>query len=251
MQPGDTLLAPRKVTVGKGPRWIVEAFYIVRQQPLTWALLALAYLVINLLIGMVPLFGKLISFCLAPVFSAGFILAAIKSEEGSELELTDLFAGFKAGLRPLINVSILYMIVLVVLGVVLSLLMDMMGVSVAKSDPGVPPVISGSFALVAFIGGASLVLLSMASWLAPALVILNQAGPWQAICASLKAAISNWGAVLLSGLMLAVLALIAIVPIGLGLLLWFPVLYVTAYTGWKDLFGHPPASQSAEESVVF
>ncbi|UGA39964.1 hypothetical protein JOS77_11625 [Chromobacterium haemolyticum] len=67
MQSFDALPAPRKVAFGRGWRWIVEAFYIVRQQPLTWILLALAYLVINFIVSMIPLLGGPLSFFLAPV----------------------------------------------------------------------------------------------------------------------------------------------------------------------------------------
>jgi hypothetical protein len=61
-------------------------------------------------------------------------------------------------------------------------------------------------------------------------------GPWQALRDSFRGGMANWQAVLLSAFMLAVLLFLALLPLGLGLLLWFPVLYVTAYTGWKDLF---------------
>jgi len=251
MQSFDALPAPRKVAFGRGWRWIVEAFYIVRQQPLTWVLLALAYLVINFIVNMIPLLGGPLSFFLAPVFAAGFSLAAKKCEQGSELELGDLFAGFKTALRPLINVGMLYLAILIVIGVALGLLMGAMGVSVAKSDPNAIPVIAGPIALFAFIGGVAIFLVSLAYWFAPALVTLNQARPWQAIRTSLQAGLANWGAVLVSGLMLAVLAFIAMIPLGLGLLLWFPVLYVTAYTGWKDIFGQSAAPARPDEPVVF
>ena len=81
MQSFDALPIPRKVAFSRGWRWIVEAFYIVRQQPLTWILLALAYLVINFIVSMIPLLGGPLSFFLAPVFAAGFILAAKRASK--------------------------------------------------------------------------------------------------------------------------------------------------------------------------
>ena len=145
----------------------------------------------------------------------------------------------------------LYLAILIVIGIALGLLMGVLGISVSKSDPNAIPVIAGPIALAAFIGGVAVFLVSLAYWFAPALVTLQQLGPWQAIRTSLQAGLANWGAVLVSGLMLAVLAFIAMIPLGLGLLLWFPVLYVTAYTGWKDIFGQSAAPARPDEPVVF
>ncbi|MFB9158297.1 hypothetical protein ACFFT9_11580 [Chromobacterium violaceum] len=41
---------------------------------------------------------------------------------------------------------------------------------------------------------------------------------------------------MVASLVLGLSCLVALLPLGLGLLLWLPVAFVTAYTGWRDVF---------------
>jgi hypothetical protein len=50
------------VGYARGWRWIVEAFYLVRQQPLTWMLLAGGYLLIHFAVAAIPLLGPPLTF---------------------------------------------------------------------------------------------------------------------------------------------------------------------------------------------
>jgi hypothetical protein len=47
----------RQVGYARGWRWIVEAFYLVRQQP-PWMLLAGGYLLIHFAVAAIPLLGR-------------------------------------------------------------------------------------------------------------------------------------------------------------------------------------------------
>lgn len=227
----------RKVGYTQGWRWIVQAFYLVRQQPLTWMLLAGSYLLIHFAVAAIPLLGAPLTFFLAPIFAAGFVLAAQQAEQGVELKMAALFAGFRLALRPLLNVGMLYLALLLLAMMLLSALMPMLGIHMAAPSAGEElPQLSGPVAPFMLLTSALMFLLSLCYWFAPALVVLNGLGPWQALRDSFRAGIANWPAVLLSAFMLALLLFLALLPLGLGLLLWFPVLYVTAYTGWKDLF---------------
>ncbi|MDF0606867.1 BPSS1780 family membrane protein [Neisseriaceae bacterium TC5R-5] len=241
----------RKVAFSRGWAWVVEAFYIVRQQPLTWVLLALAYIVMHVVLSAIPVFGTPLTFFIAPVFAAGFIAAAKKSEHGAELELMDLFVGFKTTLRPLINVGMLYMALIISSLLLLGIFGQFIGIEI-KEVPNRVPEISGP--VWPFLGVAALLmfLLNLTYWFAPALVMIGQVSPWQAMRLSLRAGLTNWSVVLSCGLMLAMLLFLAILPLGLGLLLWFPVLYVTSYTSWKDVFQQEsPSRASGDLPIVF
>ncbi|OWY41104.1 hypothetical protein CEK28_02205 [Xenophilus sp. AP218F] len=229
---------PRRVAALRGWRWCIEAFYIVRQQPLTWILLALAYLVIHFAVSYIPVVGGPITFFVAPVFAAGFVLAAHKSEQGGELELSDLFAGFKRAPRQLINVGMLYLGLLLLALLLLSFLVPLLGVHVptGAAAPQSLADIEGPIGLLLILGAVLVFLVSTSYWFAPALVALTGAGAWRAIRLSLRAGLANWLALLLASVALSALLLLALLPLGLGLLLWFPVMYVTAYTSWRDIF---------------
>ncbi|BBF87618.1 possible transmembrane protein [Aquitalea magnusonii] len=227
----------RRVGHVRGWRWIVEAFYLVRQQPLTWMLLAGGYLLIHFAVAAIPLLGPPLTFFLGPIFAGGFVLAAQQAEHGSELRLSVLFAGFRQAPRALLNVGMLYLGLLLLAMMLLSAAMPLLGIHmIAGQNAQELPRLEGPVSLFMLLSAALMFLLSLCYWFAPALVVLNGLGPWQALRDSFRAGMANWPAVLLSAFMLALLLFLALLPLGLGLLLWFPVLYVTAYTGWKDLF---------------
>ncbi|MBX9296324.1 BPSS1780 family membrane protein [Chromobacterium piscinae] len=231
----------RKVGAGQGWRWFVEAFQIVRQQPLTWVLLTLVYLVIQIALSVVPVLGDLASALIGPLFAAGFVMAAAKSERGEELELADLFAAFRQMPGPLLLLGAMIfglMLVVIVAAVAMGVSGGLMGGLLGKAAGAGASTAAGGGAAVALgalalIGG---VLVGMAYWFAPAMVALNRIDPWPALRASLKACLSNWLPLLVASLVLGLSCMVALLPLGLGLLLWIPVAFVTAYTGWRDVF---------------
>jgi uncharacterized membrane protein len=264
MQSFDTPPPARKVGAGRGWRWCVEAFYIVREQPLTWVLLTLVYLMIHFAINLVPFIGGLIGAVIGPVFAGAFVMAARKSERGEELELADLFAGFRLMPGPLLQVGAIFfalmaaaMLIVGMAGVSTGMMSGVLGshatppsavsnltllsgdLSPAASHPGA----AGGFVAVLLLA-MSLVMfvVSLSYWFAPSLVALENVSPWQAILASLRAGLANWLPMLVAGLVLGLLLIPAMLTLGLGLLLWCPIAFVTAYTSWKDVFGQPQSA---------
>ncbi|KMN49617.1 hypothetical protein VL04_15585 [Chromobacterium violaceum] len=241
MQQPNSPPTHRKVEADRGWRWFVEAFQIVRQQPLTWVLLTLVYLLIQIALSVVPVLGDLASALIGPLFAAGFVLAAAKSERGEELELADLFAAFRLMPGPLLLLGAMIfglMLALIVIGVAMGVSGGLMGGLLGKATASSASTMATGgavivLALLVMVGG---VLVGMAYWFAPTLVALNRVEPWPALRASLKACLSNWLPLLVASLVLGVSCLVALLPLGLGLLLWLPVAFVTAYTGWRDVF---------------
>jgi uncharacterized membrane protein len=78
--------------------------------------------------------------------------------------------------------------------------------------------------------------LAMAVWFAPALVILDDQPGLQALWASLLACLRNALPLLLYSIVSSVLLLFAVIPLGLGLILWIPVMLLTIYTSYRDVF---------------
>ncbi|WP_158300556.1 BPSS1780 family membrane protein [Chromobacterium sp. ATCC 53434] len=235
------LPAHRKVSATQGWRWFINALQIVRQQPLAWGAMTLFYLLILGALSVIPVFGDLVSALITPLFAAGFVLAADKSERGNKLELSDLFTAFGQIPGPLLLLGAMIsglMLILIVFAVAMGVSGALIGglfgkalgttASVTASGGGVV-----SLGVLALIGG---VLVGMAYWFAPTLITLNCITPWQGLCLSLKACLSNWLPLLVVSLVLGVSCLVALLPLGLGLLLWIPVAFVTVYTGWRDVF---------------
>lgn len=79
-------------------------------------------------------------------------------------------------------------------------------------------------------------LLGMALWLAPALVVLDGAPPLQAMKLSLLGTLKNILPWCVFSLLAFVLCIVAVIPVGLGLPLALPVLASAAYLAWRELF---------------
>jgi len=78
--------------------------------------------------------------------------------------------------------------------------------------------------------------LYMATWFAPALIVLRDLSVGAALKASFFACLRNWLPFLVYGLVLMVLGVVAAIPAGLGYLVLIPVLTASVYTAYLDIF---------------
>lgn len=86
-----------------------------------------------------------------------------------------------------------------------------------------------------FVKLLSLVLM-MTLWLAPALIVLNGAGPVQAMKLSLLGTLRNFVPWCVFSLLAFVLCIVALIPLGMGMLVPLPCLACAAYAAWRDQF---------------
>jgi uncharacterized membrane protein len=77
----------------------------------------------------------------------------------------------------------------------------------------------------------------MAVWFAPALVVLRDVAPGEAMKASFAACMRNTIPFLVFGALYLVAAIVASIPFGLGWVVLIPVLMLTMYASYKDVFG--------------
>jgi uncharacterized membrane protein len=76
----------------------------------------------------------------------------------------------------------------------------------------------------------------MAYWFAPALVILEQKSAMTAMKESFQACLKNIAPFLLYGIIALVLSLLAMIPLGLGLIVLVPTLTASIYASFKDIY---------------
>jgi uncharacterized membrane protein len=81
-----------------------------------------------------------------------------------------------------------------------------------------------------------LVPLMMAYWFAPALVVLEDRLPLEAMKLSFSACWMNVLPFLVFGLAAFALLVVGMIPFGLGLLIVSPVLLASIYAGYRDVF---------------
>lgn len=227
----------RTVAAGRGWDWIVEGFALFRKQPGLWILTAVVLGVVFIVISMIPVLGSLANALLFPIFGGGLMLACRDLDQSGKFELADLLAGFKQKTGDLVMVGafnlfgwvVIFFAVFTVVGG---------GVFMGAMRGGAPGAgISIASMLIAMLLVAGLsVPLYMATWFAPALIVLSDLAPMAALKASFFACLRNWIPFLVYGIVLFVLCLVAAIPAGLGYLVLIPVLTASVYTAYRDIF---------------
>jgi uncharacterized membrane protein len=231
----------RSVDMGRGIGWWAGGWALFMKNAGMWIALTLILLVVFITLAIVPIVGALAASLLTPVFIGGWMMAARKVEAGGALEVGDLFGGFRERLTPLLVLGAL----LVGATLVIMLAMGLLGfgavMGIASGDTrgsasGVMAAV-GAGMLAVLVGLVLSFVVAMAFWFAPALVVFAGAQPVDALKASVSASLKNIGPFLVYGLLYIVAAIVASIPLGLGWLVLMPLLLLTVYVSYGDVFG--------------
>ena len=234
---GDYQIAGRTVAAGRGWDWIVEGFALFRKQPGMWILAAVVLGIVFVVLGMIPVFGSLASALVFPIFGGGLMLACKDLHRGTALEIAHLFAGFRQKTGDLVMVGAFNLIgwVIIVFAVAAvvggGVFMSMMRGGVEGEGMSI-----ASLLIAALLVAGLSVPLSMATWFAPALIVLHDVAPRAALKASFYACLRNWIPFLVYSVVLLVLCFVAAIPAGLGFLVLIPVLAASVYSAYRDIF---------------
>ncbi len=253
-EPGEGLrlvLPGRRTSAGEGWTWIALGWRLFARSPLMWILSILVVFVIAFLVGLVPVVGSLAFQAVNPAIAAGFVVACRSLERGGDFELEHLFAGFRTRFPALLVVGLLVLAGWVVIFLVFAgfagfailgaaMQGDAHDVVSAAMASALPIALGGLLAL------ALMVPLLAAYWFAPALVIMHGVAPVEAMKASFAACMVNFVPFLVYGLVMAVFAVLATIPFGLGYLVWVPLAISSTYAAYRAIFTEPgPEAASA------
>ena len=234
-------LPGRKLPASAAFSWLGEGWALFRKGPLMWVVLTILMLIAAVLFALVPFLGPFLWQVLTAVIAGGLVLGCWSLEEGGDLELAHLFAGFRRNFAGLALVGLIYAVGVIALLMIFAVFV---GLSI------LPALMSGdsaaAFAAMAAVGGGLLAgtlvvtVLSLAlgasMWFAPALVVMHNVAPVAAMKASLFAVLRNWLPALIFAVVMFVLAVIAAIPFGLGMLVWVPVLVASSYRAYRQIF---------------
>jgi uncharacterized membrane protein len=240
MADGDFITAGREVPSGNGWTWIADAWAFTGQQRGTFIGIFVIYLLISIGVSMVPVAGSLAIALLGPVLNGGIMLGCEALRRGERLEVGHLFAGFQSHAGKLLGVGALTLAAFAAIFAVVALTVGA-GV-VALMLGGAEPSPEGMTTMLASLMIALLVILGlsvpvyMAVWFAAPLIVLGQHDVGAALKTSFGACLKNIVPFLVWGIAVLGLAIVATIPFGLGWLLLGPVLMVSVYTGYRDIF---------------
>ncbi|WP_374562293.1 BPSS1780 family membrane protein [Ideonella sp.] len=234
-------LQPRSVDAGRGISWWTEGWALFMKNAGIWIVIALILVVASVVLNFIPFIGSLALTLLTPVVTGSLLLAARKTESGGALDVADIGLGFKESLNPLLVLGALLLGASVVIVVVMSVLGfgAIMGMGVSGASHSMAGMMAAAgFGLIALLVGLALfVPVAMAMWFSPALVVFHGVPPVEAARASFTACLRNIVPFLLHGIVFFVAAIIASIPFGLGWLALLPVVMLTMYISYRDVFG--------------
>lgn len=233
---GALLPEPARVDAGRGMSWIGEAWALFREAPGIWVAIVLVLGIILIVLSMIPLVNLGVSI-ITPVFIGGLMLGCHALRQGDSLEFGHLFAGFQSHFGKLALAGLIYAIgVFVIMAGVMVAMVGSMGVSLLTgggNPAGVNPI---SMLLAVLVAMALIMPLAMAIWFAPALIVLHDMAPMEALTLSFKGCLRNIVPFLLYGIVLFVLSIVAMIPLGLGLLVLGPVMIASQYVSYREIF---------------
>lgn len=232
----------RSVPAGRGSQWIVEAFSLFKKNPLIWIVLHLILILIGAGLSILPAIGAYLLYLLTPLLLGGLMSAAKDIEAGQDIEIAHLFRGFRQNTSHLITVGGVYLVGQVVIsGVMITLggpeFQKALREGVEGIDPAsITPEVATRIMMALLAGMVLFVPLAMATWFSPARVILDNQSGFAAMAESVRACLRNMQAFLIYGVLSLLLLIVASIPFGLGLVLWIPVMVLTMYTSYRDVF---------------
>ncbi|OHX12273.1 hypothetical protein BI347_01205 [Chromobacterium sphagni] len=216
----ESAIQARAVEAKQGWRWIVDGYQLFRQQKMTWVLMGIVYLAITLLLSRLSLLGQALLGLSAPLFTAGYLLAASKQRQGETVSMTDLFLGWRLRLKPMAGYCLLLLPIAILNGYIAQHVVET----------------SGARHQLLIFGEVLLWLFSIACMFVVPLISLHQATLWPALRLSISAVQKNWGPLLVYFLAILLLAILSIFTLGLALLVLIPVIYISLYMAWLDIF---------------
>jgi uncharacterized membrane protein len=242
----DTSVKVTEVSAGRGIAWLGEGFNLFRRRPFGWIGLCAGWLLITFGLILVPIIGGVIANFLQPVFFASFAIVALRQVAGETPSMGDLFIGFRKNVRALVNLGAILLIV----EILIFALMALLGLPMASGEEknftmaeyvkalkGKEWILMLGFLLTAMVKGAL--------WFAPPLIALHDMPVSHAMRWSLYASLANLGAMIVYGVALVFLFFVALIPWGLGLLVVIPMMVISTYFGYREVFESKPAPVAA------
>lgn len=239
---GLKLVLPGKgESAGAGWTWIAQGWTLFAKAPLMWVISMVILFVVMIAVNLVPLLGALAFQVVQAVFVGGLMVACRSLETGGDFDLEHLFAGFRKRFIPLAVVGLLLLVGWVVIMLVFGLFVgfSVVGAFLTGDPEAVMASIMASMGVILL---GTLVMLGLsvplmaAYWFAPALVMMHDMKPLAAMKASFFACFRNFVPFLVYGLVMFVALIVAMIPFGLGMLVWLPLAITSTYVAYRGIF---------------
>jgi hypothetical protein len=222
---------------GRGAGWIGDAWRLLRARPGMWYGALIVWFVVYMVVSMIPLVNVFAQL-LGPFGYAGIALAADQQRRTGTFELGTVFDGFKKAPVSLLAVGGVVLLAGVVFVAILAIFVgaEIFSMVMRQGTPDPSVFFSVRFLLAFLIGLALLLPVSFAAYLAPQLIVLHGLPALEAMKMSLAGCAKNILSGLVFSLCLLLLLVISAIPLLLGFLVSIPIIMLTSYTVYRDIF---------------
>ncbi len=206
-----------------------------------WIVLALILGVIYFVLSFIPILGGLAASVLGPALFGGLIYGARELDHDRSLEIPHLFQAFQDSDRtvPMLLLGLVPLAASII-GAILAagLIAGTVGTAaITGSDAAAMGMLTGGGLIVFLIMIAVGLVAGALLMFAVPRVMFGHAEPVAAVKDSLQAVLSNLGAYVVFALIYIGLAILAMIPFGLGFLILMPVMAGAVYSANKQVFG--------------
>lgn len=230
------LESPNSLSFGDGFSWLGGAWQIFMERPLLWLGAGLIHLIVMTLLALIPFVGGIIMGLIAPTFLAGMAYMAYGIESQEEIEIGDLFVGFKNNFLDFILLFIWQF--LLALALVIPV-----GIVAVMAIGGLAVVMGGNFEDTSLLGILMIALvvllcvmpLILTMVFSPILIVFHQQSAWTAMKLSLKACLANLMPFLSFGIVALILIIISAVTFGLAGLVITPLISISTYIAYRQI----------------
>ena len=174
----------------------------------------------------------------APALIGGFMYVGHELDAGRKAEISDLFRAFKQ--KGKINDFLIIGAISLGLNMLAELVSMGFGVGgilmgvAAGGDPG-PGVFFSLFIILVLLLTAAFAIIMLQFYSVP-LVMLDNAKPLDAMKSSFFACLRNFLPLTVLSLVILIPLIIAMIPLGLGMIVLAPILYMVQYSSFKDIY---------------
>jgi uncharacterized membrane protein len=233
----------RRVPAGSGAGWFARGWALFKVAPGAWIAIFLIFLVMLVVIGMIPFIGSVINIFLQPMLMGGIMMACQAAEKQEPVRVGTLFSAFSTHAGPLALLGLLsfaaYIATIAIIGIVAAIAIGTAGISGMFDRGSMPPDMAYPLVALGILALGIFVAIALATWLAPALIVLNGIGPVDSIRMSFLGCLKNLGAVVVFVIIGILLAVLASLPVFLGWLVLAPVTLCATYAAYRELFIGP------------
>jgi uncharacterized membrane protein len=165
------------------------------------------------------------------------MLGCHAAAHGDELEVGHIFAGFRNHAGNLAVIGLLSIVAWIIVFIPVILVIGAGAFfGTISGDPQALAAIGPGVAIAWLVALGLAVPVYMALWFAPALVVLRELPPIQALKQSFRGCLKNVIPFLVYGLVAMVLTVLSAIPFGLGLLVMMPVIMASVYVAYGEIF---------------